>query len=148
MHKDYMQIAIKEAKLASLMHEVPVGCVIVSDGEVIAAAHNTREEDHSALSHAEIKAIDTACKKLHNWRLDNTTLYVTLEPCPMCMGAIINARIPTVVFGAYDQNFGCVDSVVPIQPAKFGLNTEILGGICESECKKLLTDFFKEIRQQ
>lgn len=146
MHKDYMALALKEAKLAYDKNEVPVGCVIVKDSKVIASAHNTREKDRSTLSHAELKAIDEACKKLNDWRLTDTLLYVTLEPCPMCMGAIINARIPTVIFGAYDKNFGCADSVIPLLPEKFGLKTEILGGICENECQTLLSDFFQKIR--
>ena len=103
-----MQLAISEAKKAAAENEVPVGAVIVKDGVVLSAAHNMREQKQNALSHAEIEAINLACKNLGSWRLDGCEMYVTLEPCPMCTGAIINARIKTVIFGAFDKNAGCL----------------------------------------
>ena len=141
-----MKLAIMEAKKAAEKGEVPVGAVIVKNGEVIAACHNLREEKQNALSHAEIEAINTACQKLNSWRLDDCEMYVTLEPCPMCTGAIINARIKTVIFGAYDSKMGCMDSVINLCDYPFNHKVEVYGGIMEDECLAVLQNFFKNLR--
>ena len=141
-----MKLAIMEAEKAAEKGEVPVGAVIVKNGEVIAACHNLREEKQNALSHAEIEAINTACQKLNSWRLDDCEMYVTLEPCPMCTGAIINARIKTVIFGAYDSKMGCMDSVINLCDYPFNHKVEIYGGIMEDECLAVLQKFFKNLR--
>lgn len=146
MDKKFMQLAISEAKKAATENEVPVGAVIVKDGVVLAAAHNMREQKQNALSHAEIEAINLACKNLGSWRLDGCEMYVTLEPCPMCTGAIINARIKTVIFGAFDKNAGCMDSVINLCDYPLGHKVEIYAGICEDECQKILQDFFENLR--
>ena len=143
-----MKLAILEAKLAADKGEVPVGAVIVKNGEVIAKGHNLREEKQNALSHAEIEAINLACKKLGTWRLDDCELYVTLEPCPMCTGAIINARIKTVIFGAYDSKMGCMDSVINLCDYPFNHRPEIYGGIMEDDCLNILQNFFKNLREK
>ena len=146
MDKKFMQLAISEAKKAAIENEVPVGAVIVKDGVVLAAAHNMREQKQNALSHAEIEAINLACKNLGSWRLDGCEMYVTLEPCPMCTGAIINARIKTVIFGAFDKNAGCMDSVINLCDYPLGHKVEVYAGICEDECQKILQDFFENLR--
>lgn len=146
MDKKFMQLAISEAKEAAAENEVPVGAVIVKDGVVLAAAHNMREQKQNALSHAEIEAINLACKNLGSWRLDGCEMYVTLEPCPMCTGAIINARIKTVIFGAFDKNAGCMDSVINLCDYPLGHKVEVYAGICEDECQKILQDFFENLR--
>ncbi|MBR3909612.1 MAG: nucleoside deaminase [Clostridia bacterium] len=146
MDKKFMQLAISEAKKAAAENEVPVGAVIVKDGVVLAAAYNMREQKQNALSHAEIEAINLACKNLGSWRLDGCEIYVTLEPCPMCTGAIINARIKTVIFGAFDKNAGCMDSVINLCDYPLGHKVEVYAGICEDECQKLLQDFFENLR--
>ena len=128
--------------------EIPVGAVIVKDGRIIGEGRNRREEKHDALSHAETEAISAACKTLSDWRLDGCELYVTLEPCPMCTGAIINSRISTVVFGAFDLRAGCMDSVINLCDYPFESRPEIFAGIMEDECKELLTRFFEEIRNE
>ena len=143
-----MKLAINQAKKAYAKGEVPVGAVIVKDGEVIATGYNMREQKQNALSHAEIEAINCACQKLGSWRLDGCEMYVTLEPCPMCTGAIINARIKTVVFGAYDLKAGCMDSLINLCDLPFNHKPEIYGGICEDECKEILEDFFKNLRSK
>lgn len=141
-----MKEALKEAKAAAECGEVPVGAVIVKDGEIISRGRNRREEKQNALSHAELEAINSACKALHSWRLDNCELYVTLEPCPMCTGAIINARIKTVIFGAYDIKMGSMDSVINLCDYPYNHKPEIYGGICEEECGLVLQEFFRKIR--
>ncbi len=146
MDKKFMALALNEAEKAFNEGEVPVGAVIVKDGEVISVGHNMREQKNNALSHAEIEAINSACKKLGSWRLDGCELYVTLEPCPMCTGAIINARIKTVVFGAFDKNMGCMDSVINLCDYPLGHKVEVYAGICEDDCQKLLQEFFKKLR--
>lgn len=146
MKREFMQMAILEAEKAAKMGEVPVGAVIVKNGEVIAAGYNQREKKQNALSHAEIEAINTACQKLGTWRLDDCEMYVTLEPCPMCTGAIINARIKTVIFGAYDSKMGCMDSVINLCDYPFNHCPEIYGGIMEDECLGILQNFFKNLR--
>ena len=146
MNKNFMLEALAEAKKAYSEGEVPVGAVIVKDGEIIAKCHNQREQKQNALSHAEIECINTACKILNSWRLEDCELYVTLEPCPMCTGAIINSRIKTVVFGAYDLRAGSMDSVINLCDYPYNHKPEIYGGILEDECKKLMEEFFKEKR--
>lgn len=145
-HSDYMDLAIREAERAANIGEAPIGCLIVKDGEIIATGHNTREIDHDALGHAEINAIRAACRSLDSWRLSGCTLYVTLEPCPMCMGAIINARVDIVVFGAYDPKAGCCGTLADFTKLGFNHTPEILGGIRELVCRKLLSDFFTNLR--
>ena len=141
-----MKLAIIEAKKAAEKGEVPVGAVIVKNDEVIAACHNLREEKQNALSHAEMEAINIACQKLNSWRLDDCEMYVTLEPCPMCTGAIINSRIKTVIFGAYDSKMGCMDSVINLCDYPFNHKVEVYGGIMEDECLTVLQKFFKNLR--
>jgi len=146
MDKKFMKRAIELALKAKEIGEVPVGAVIVKDGEIVGEGYNMRENKQNALSHAEIEAINNACKNLGTWRLDGCEMYVTLEPCPMCTGAIINARIKTVIFGAYDLKMGCMDSVINLCDYPFNHKVEIYAGIMEDECKKILTDFFALIR--
>lgn len=146
MNKNYMKEALALAIKAGEEGEVPVGAVIVKDGEIIARGRNMREQKQNALSHAEIEAINSACKKLGRWRLDGCELYVTLEPCPMCTGAIINARIKTVIFGAYDLKAGSMDSVVNLCDYPYNHKVEVYGGIMEDECREVLANFFKNLR--
>ena len=146
MNREFMKLAILEANKAALKGEIPVGAVIVKNNEVIAVGHNLREQKQNALSHAEIEAINLACQRLGSWRLDDCEMYVTLEPCPMCTGAIINARIKTVIFGAFDKAAGCMDSVINLCDYPLGHKVEVYAGICEDECQKILQDFFKKLR--
>lgn len=146
MHKKYMDMALDLARQAGERGEIPVGAVIVKNGEVIATGKNVREEKQNALSHAEIEAINKACEKLGSWRLEDCDLYVTLEPCPMCTGAIINARIRRVIFGAYDLKAGSMDSVINLCDYPYNHKPEIYGGICEDECSELLKEFFERLR--
>lgn len=145
-HSEYMEIALCEARKAFSLGEVPVGAIIVKEGEIISSGYNRRETDKNALGHAEIMAIDAACKELSSWRLLGCTLYVTLEPCPMCMGAIINSRIEKLVFGALDTRAGCCGSVIDLSGQIFSHKMEIIAGINEYNCQKLLTDFFVKLR--
>ncbi|MBQ8203921.1 MAG: nucleoside deaminase [Clostridia bacterium] len=147
MNSEFMKRAIELAKKAGEMGEIPVGAVVVKNGEIIGEGYNRRETDKNPLSHAETEAILSASKKIGDWRLDGCELYVTLEPCVMCAGAIINSRISTVIFGAYDLKAGCLDSVINLTGLPLGSNPEIFGGICEDECKNLLTEFFKDKRK-
>ncbi len=146
MKKEFMSKAIEQAKKAYEAGEVPVGAVIVKDGEIIAEGYNMREQKQNALSHAEIECINKACEVLKSWRLDGCELYVTLEPCPMCTGAIINSRIKTVVFGAYDLKAGSMDSVINLCDYPYNHKVEIYGGIMEDECKEILENFFQNLR--
>lgn len=139
--------ALKQAKLASDMGEVPVGAVIVKDGKIIAVGKNERETKQNALSHAEIEAINNACKTLGSWRLDGCEMYVTLEPCPMCAGAIINSRIKTLVFGAFDSKMGSIDSVINLCDYPYNHKVEVYGGIMEDECLSVLKTFFEDLRK-
>lgn len=141
----YMALAINEAKKAQKRDEVPVGAIIVRDGEIIAKAYNTREHGKNALHHAEIKAIDKACKRLGGWRLVGCTMYVTLEPCPMCAGAIVNARIERVVYGAHDHKAGAFGTMINLTDYPL-FKPQIEGGVLETECAQLLTAFFKAKR--
>ncbi len=144
----YMRLALEQASLAARMGEAPIGAVIVRRGEVIAAAHNTRETEKNALHHAELIAIDRACRALGGWRLPESTLYVTLEPCPMCAGAVINSRVARVVFGAYDPKAGCCGSVCDLFGMPFNHRPMVTGGVLEAECGALLRDFFASLREK
>lgn len=146
MDKKFMCEALNLAKIAASEGEVPVGAVIVKDGKIIAKGKNEREKKQNALSHAEIEAINNACKELGSWRLDGCEMYVTLEPCPMCAGAIINARIKTLIFGAYDSKMGSIDSVINLCDYPYNHKVEVYGGICEDEALAVLQDFFKDLR--
>ncbi|HEX3038854.1 MAG TPA: tRNA adenosine(34) deaminase TadA [Caproiciproducens sp.] len=144
----FLREALKLARAAADEGEVPVGAVIVKDDTVIAAGRNRRETGKNALCHAELEAIDQACKTLGGWRLWQCELFVTLEPCPMCAGAIINARIPRVVFGAKDKKAGSCGSVVNLFELPYNHKPELVGGVLENECAQLLTDFFKKLREK
>ena len=148
MDRKFMDLAIIRARRAAEDGEVPVGAIIVKDGQVIATGRNRREKTHDATAHAEIEAIDNACKALGGWRLPECQLYVTLEPCPMCAGAIINSRIDRVYFGAYDQKAGSVSSIVRLFELPYNHKPCVYGGIMEDECAALLSDFFKSLRQK
>lgn len=138
----YMREAIKLAKKAERKDEVPVGAVIVKRGEVIARAYNLRETKKDPLAHAEILAIKKASRKLRGWRLENCVLYVTLEPCPMCAGAIVNSRIKQVVFGAYDPKAGAMGSVYDLAEGKLNHKPEVTGGVLKDECSSILKQYF------
>ena len=147
MDEKFMREAIKQAKKAAAIGEAPIGAVIVRDGVIIARGYNKRETKKNALLHAEIIAIDKACKKLGGWRLPRCEMYVTLEPCPMCSGAIINSRIEKVYFGAYDKKAGCCGSAADLfAEGMFNHRPEITGGVMKNECSSLLTEFFKALR--
>ena len=144
--EEYMRPALAQARLAAAQQETPIGAVLVWEGEVVAAAYNRRELDKRAIAHAEILAIDEACRKLGGWRLHKATLYVTLEPCPMCAGAIINARVKRVVYGAPDRKAGCCGSVTDLFREPFNHHPEVTGGVLAEESAALLTSFFKRLR--
>jgi len=144
----FMKAALKEAQKSFEQDEVPVGCVIVKDGTIIARAHNKREESQAATAHAEILAINKACGKLKSFRLEGCDLYVTLEPCPMCAGAVINARVRNVVFAAFDPKAGCCGTLYNLPSDKrFNHRAAVTGGVLEEESKKLLQEFFRRKRQ-
>ncbi len=142
-----MRAAIELAKESEKQGEVPVGAVVVKNGTIVGTGKNRRETGKNALYHAEIEAINNACKSLGGWRLWNCDLYVTLEPCPMCAGAIINSRIRRVYFGAYDNKAGSFGSVANFNMLPYNHKPEIYGGIMEDECSQMLTDFFKTLRE-
>jgi tRNA(adenine34) deaminase len=142
----FMRRALELAREAASLGEVPVGAVVVMDGEIISEAYNRRELDKNALAHAELLAIDKACAKLGGWRLHKCELYVTLEPCPMCAGAIVNSRIKRVVFGAKDTKAGAFGTVLNLNDFPLNHKPEIVSGVCEEECAALLSDFFKILR--
>lgn len=146
MDEVFMDEALKLAQEAFADGEVPVGCVIVRRGEIVGRGRNRREKDKSALAHAEIEAISEACRNLGGWRLWECTLYVTLEPCPMCAGAIINARIPRVVYGASDAKCGAVRGVCSLFDMNFNHHPTVETGVREAECAALLTEFFQKLR--
>ena len=143
---DYMDAALELAKEAAAEGEVPVGCVIVCDGKIVGRGRNRREKGKSALAHGEIEAIQEACKTLGGWRLWQCTLYVTLEPCPMCAGAIINARIPRVVFGASDAKYGACGSVCDLFSMDFNHHPTVEKGVREEEATQLMQEFFRQLR--
>ena len=147
INEHFMRLALKQAQISYKNDEVPIGCVVVKNGEVVARAHNTRNASRNAVEHAELVAIERACKKLGDWRLAGCDLYVTLEPCVMCLGACYNARISNVYFGAFDlSGKGCVALSEMIGHT---LNHELTlhGGVLESECSELLSNYFKEKRR-
>lgn len=143
----FMAEAIKEAMKAYNKKEVPVGCVIVYEDKIIARAHNLREKMNSATAHAEILAINKACKKIGSWRLENTKIYVTLEPCPMCAGAIINARISELIYGAKEPKSGVASSITNLFEEKFNHKVLVKSGILQEEISLMLKRFFKELRE-
>ena len=147
-HRDenFMRLAIEQAQLAAQLGEIPVGAVVVKDGQVIGRGYNRRESDLSAIGHAEILAIQDACRTLNSWRLTDCELYVTLEPCPMCAGAIINARIRRVVYGVKDEKAGCCGSVADFFAMPFSHTPLSRSGILAEDCGRLLTDFFTQLR--
>ncbi len=143
---EFMRRALALAKEAADEGEAPIGAIIVRDGKIAGVGRNRREKDKNALGHAEIEAIDNACKTLGGWRLIGCTMYVTLEPCPMCAGAIINARIERVVFGAYDKKAGSCGSVTNLFELPYNHKPELIGGVLEEECSLALTNFFRDLR--
>lgn len=147
-HNKYMKMALKEAKKALKKNEVPIGAVIIRDNKVIAKAHNLRETNNLATSHAEILAIQKANKKLKSWRLDSCTLYVTIEPCPMCAGAIIQSRIKEVVYGARDLKAGAHSSVLNLFELPFNHKVNVKSGIMEVESANIISQFFKNLRKK
>ena len=144
---EFMNIAIEQAKIAAEELEVPVGAVIVRNGEVVSVGRNRREIGKNALAHAEIEAIDLACKKLGGWRLWECEMYVTLEPCPMCTGAIINSRIRRLVYGASDYKAGSCGSVVNLFDLPYNHKPEVVSGFMAEECSALLSEFFAKLRR-
>ena len=144
---EFMTLAIEQAKISASELEVPVGAVIVRNGEVVSVGRNRREIGKNALAHAEIEAIDLACKKLGGWRLWECEMYVTLEPCPMCTGAIINSRIRRLVFGASDYKAGSCGSVVNLFDLPYNHKPEVVAGFMQEECSAMLTEFFANLRK-
>ena len=144
----FMREALALAQAAADEGEVPVGCVVVRDGEIVGRGRNRRESAKSALAHAEIEAIAEACRKLGGWRLWQCTLYVTLEPCPMCAGAIINARLPRVVYGAKEPTNGCCGSAVDLFMLPCSQKPEVVPGVLEEECSAMLSAFFRRLREK
>ncbi len=144
---EFMNIAIEQAKIAAAELEVPVGAVIVRNGEIVSVGRNRREIGKNALAHAEIEAIDLACKKLGGWRLWECEMYVTLEPCPMCTGAIINSRIRRLVYGASDYKAGSCGSVVNLFELPYNHKPEVVPGFMAEECSALLSEFFTNLRR-
>ncbi|GAB2536558.1 tRNA adenosine(34) deaminase TadA [Gracilibacillus alcaliphilus] len=147
--QEYMLLALEEANKAAVLGEVPIGAVIVHQEEVIATAFNLREKLQTTNSHAELLAIDKANQVLGSWRLEDCTLYVTLEPCPMCAGAILQARIPRIVYGAKDPKAGCAGSLLNLlEDDRFNHQAEVVPGVEAEACSQLLTDFFKRLREK
>lgn len=148
-HEKFMKDAIKQAKIALKYDEVPIGCVIVHNGKIIGRGYNRRNTDKSTLGHAEITAIKRASKHLGDWRLEDCTMYITLEPCQMCSGAIVQARISNVVIGAMNPKAGCAGSIINLlQMKEFNHQVTIEKGVMEKECTLLLTSFFKDLREK
>ena len=147
--KFFMELALSEAKKAYELDEVPIGCVVVKDGKVLSRGHNQKVQKNSALHHAEIIALNKAQKKLDDWHLYDCTLYVTLEPCPMCAGACINTRVGRIVFGASDPKAGCCGTLYNLpEDKRFNYRPKVWGGVLEDECGSILTKFFKEKRKE
>ena len=144
----FMRLALEQAHLAYQIGEVPVGAVVVKDGEIVGKGYNRRETDKNAVAHAELLAIDDACKRLGGWRLWECELYVTLEPCPMCAGAIINSRIKRLIYGASDKKAGSVESVVRMFDLPYNHKPPYTAGVLEEECSQILKSFFKEMRSR
>lgn len=145
----YMRLALKEAQKAALINEVPVGAVIVKDGKVIARGHNIKEQKKNSMYHAEIVALQKACKKIGDWRLNDCDIFVTLEPCPMCAGALINARIGNIFFGAYDDRAGCCGTLYDLPgDTRFNHRPNVEGGILQDKCGEILVEYFKQKRRE
>lgn len=145
----FMKEAIRQAKKARALEEVPIGCVIVCDGQIIARGYNLRNTDKNTLSHAELNAIKKASKKLGDWRLEGCTMYVTLEPCQMCAGALMQSRIDRVVIGSMNPKAGCAGSVLNLlEMDGFNHKVEVIRGVLQEECSSMLSDFFKELREK
>lgn len=148
-NEKYMKEAIRQANKALKLDEVPIGCVIVYDGKIIGRGYNRRNTDKSTLAHAEIIAIKKASKALGDWRLEECTMYVTLEPCQMCAGAIVQARIPKVIIGSMNPKAGCCGSILNLlEEERFNHQVQVERGVLEEECSAMLTDFFKELRKK
>jgi tRNA(adenine34) deaminase len=148
-HEYFMFAALEEAKKAERIHEVPIGAVVVREGEIIGQGYNVRETTQNPLAHAEIISIQQAAHRLASWRLQDCILYVTLEPCPMCAGAILQSRIQTVVYGTTDPKAGCAGSLMNLlQDRRFNHQTKIISDVCQEECSQILTKFFHTLRQQ
>ena len=149
MKEKFMKMAIKQALVGQALDEVPIGAVIVKDGKVIAKAHNLKEKKSCANYHAEMVAIAKACKKIGDWRLMGCDIYVTLEPCAMCAGALINARIDNIYFGAYDPKAGCCGTLYNLpEDGRFNHRPQVEGGILQEQCANLLSEFFKTKRKK
>ena len=149
IHEKYMKDAIRQAKKAKALDEVPIGCVIVYEDKIIARGYNRRNTDKNTLSHAELNAIRKASKKLGDWRLEGCTMYITLEPCQMCAGAIVQARVSRVVIGSMNPKAGCAGSVLNIlQMDRFNHQVELTKGVLQEECSTMLSEFFKELREK
>ena len=149
IHEKYMKDAIRQAKKAAALGEVPIGCVIVHEGKIIARGYNRRNTDKNTLSHAELNAIRKASRKLGDWRLEGCTMYVTLEPCQMCSGALVQSRIDEVVIGCMNPKAGCAGSVMNLlQIDGFNHQVKITQGVLEEECSEMLSTFFKELREK
>ena len=146
-HTYYMEKALELAREAFKLGEVPVGAVVVRDGEIIGEGYNLREREGSVIAHAEVIAIEQACKRLGTWRLSGCTLYVTMEPCPMCAGALVNSRIDRVVYGCKDAAAGCLGSVIDFNSYPFNHSFETVSGICAKESLELLREFFESRRE-
>ena len=144
----YMREALKEARKAYRRKETPIGCVIVRDDKIIARGHNLRDHRGNVLEHAEIKAIDRACRRMRDWRLEGCTIYVTLEPCPMCAGAIVQARMDRLVIGAMSPKAGCAGSILDLMHVEeFNHQVKVTTGVCGEECSEMLRNFFAELRE-
>ncbi len=149
MHEKYMMEALKQARKAGEIGEVPIGCVIVHEGKIIARGYNQRNKRKSTLAHAEILAIEKASRKLDDWRLEGCVMYVTLEPCPMCAGAIVQARIPEVVVGTMNPKAGCGGSILNIlQERRFNHQVAMVTGVCGEECQEMIQAFFRRLRER
>ncbi|MDR4252328.1 tRNA adenosine(34) deaminase TadA [Bacillus pumilus] len=147
--EQFMQEAISEALKAEQIGEVPIGAIIVVDDQIVSRAHNLRETEQRSIAHAELLVIDEACKTTGSWRLEDAVLYVTLEPCPMCAGAIVLSRVKKVVFGAYDPKGGCAGTLMNLlDDERFNHQSEVIGGVLENECGELLSQFFRNLRQR
>lgn len=145
----FMREAIKQAKKAAAIDEVPIGCVIVCDGKIIARGYNKRNTMKTTLAHAELLAIRKACRKLGDWRVEKCTMYITLEPCQMCAGAIVQARIPRVVIGAMNKKAGCAGSILNLlEMREFNHQVRVTRGVMEDVCSQMMRDFFKEMRKR
>lgn len=149
LDEKYMKVALKEAQKAALLDEVPVGAIIVQNGKIIAKAHNLREKSNDPTSHAEINAIRKASKKLNSWRLDKAAIYVTIEPCSMCAGTLLQCRIARIVYGAKDPKGGAIESSLRLFESKnINHHPEILGGVLEDECSSIISNYFKSKREK